>query len=287
MKDALGIILAGGYGTRLFPLTVATNKQLLPVFDKPMIYYPLTTLISFGIKNIVIISHENQIELYQKLFGNGEKWGLNITHLIQEKPKGIPQAFTIAKYHLTDRNILILGDNIIHGHVFTKESLFGECGSNIFAYEVSDARRYGVVTFDGDGSLISLEEKPKNPKSNFAVPGIYSFDYNVDYFTDILQPSKRGELEIVDLIREYNRCAPKNVKVTLMDRGTAWLDAGTPTSLAQASQYIQTIQERTGTMVGCFEEECLAQSLIDIDMFAKNIETYPDGDYKNYLQKLT
>jgi glucose-1-phosphate thymidylyltransferase len=280
-----GIILAGGYGSRLFPLTKAVNKQLLPVFDKPMIYYPLTTLVSCGIQDVCIISSYEYLPLYRELFDDGSQWGLTITYRLQPDPKGLPQAFTIAEDHLGDANILILGDNIFHGFNFFPETLpKHDGGGEIWAYEVEDPRRYGVVVFGADGNLISLEEKPTHPASNYAVPGIYMFDNRVAEYAKQLVPSARGELEIVDLIKKYAETS--RIHVQKMPRGSAWLDAGTPESLSQASLYVQTIQSRQGIMIGCVEEECLRQKFITEPDIVKLLATYPKCAYRDYLEKI-
>ncbi len=253
-----GIILSGGSGTRLYPLTTTVNKQLLPVYDKPMIYYPLTTLMNNGIREICIISSPQHIDLYKNLFGTGENLGMKIVYAIQPKPEGLPQAFTIAKEFINNEpSCLILGDNIFHGSFDIPEKIYG---GYVFAYEVNNPSAYGVIEFASNGTVISLEEKPKEPKSKYAVVGIYSFDKDVSSITKELKPSVRKELEIVDLIKIY--LERRDLGVKILPRGTAWLDAGTPSSLFQASGYIQSIQERTGVMIGCPEETAFRQGFI-------------------------
>ena len=283
-----GIILSGGLGTRLYPMTTVVNKQLLPVYDKPMIYYPLSTMVSMGIKDICIISSPDHLTHYQNLFKfSGQEWGLNIEFRPQLAPRGLPEAFTIAEDFLGDANVLILGDNIFHGHVFNTDQFLSPGvggGAIIWAYQVEDPRRYGVVELDKNGMVISLEEKPTEPKSNYAVPGIYAFDSTVGLRTALLKPSKRNELEITDLIMSYSKGS--YLMAEKMSRGAVWLDAGTPSSLAQASLYVQTIQERQGIMIGCIEEECMRQKFIDSNQMKKIIATYPKCSYRDYLERI-
>lgn len=277
-----GIILSGGTGSRLYPLTTVVNKQLLPIFDKPMIYYPLSTLISCGIKDICIISSYDFLPLYQKLFGDGERLGLNITYKVQPKPDGIAQSFLIAEEFIENDSVcLILGDNVFHGFNRMKVDF---TGAVIFAYNVNNPQEYGVVEFDSDGKALSIEEKPKVPKSKYAVPGLYFYDNKVVEYARVLKPSKRGEYEITDINRKYMEAGSLNV--IKMPKGTVWLDAGSPTTLAQASNYIQTVQERQGCKIACIEEECFRKEFINIDQFKKIIEKTPKSEYRNYLESI-
>jgi glucose-1-phosphate thymidylyltransferase len=278
-----GIILAGGTGSRLYPLTIASNKQLLPVYDKPMIFYSLTTLINAGIRDIMIISSINHIESYQNLFGKGTQYGLNIAYRAQMEPKGIAEAFIIGENWIGKENVcLILGDNVFHGEFYIPADPF--LGAVIYAYKVKDPSSYGVIELDG-GAPISIVEKPKNPISNLAIPGLYFFDYEVCEYAKRLKPSARGELEITDIMKEYMR--ENRLRVIQMNRGVAWLDAGTPESLFQSSAYIQAVQERTGLMVGCIEEACLKRGFISKSQLNKHIELLPNGtSYRKYLEEL-
>jgi len=289
-----GIILSGGSGTRLYPLTTMVNKQLLPVYDKPMVYYPLTTLLNFGIREILLISSPEYIGFYENLLGNGNKWGISIRYKVQEKPEGLAQAMILAEEFLEGQSAcLILGDNIFHGNINTYLSddkrNFGlnVLGSTVFAYEVKDPERYGVVEFDDSAykKVLSLEEKPKEPKSKYAIPGLYFFDKKASEYAKTLKPSPRGELEIIDLLKMYLERG--DLSVATMRKETVWLDAGTPTSLFQASAYIQTIQERQGIMIGCYEEACLKNEFISKERFKQAVETLPKCDYRKYLEGLT
>jgi len=278
-----GIILSGGTGSRLYPLTTTVNKQLLPVYDKPMIYYPMSTMITCGIREFCIISTPEDIHKYEKLFGDGKKYGLDICYEIQYKPRGIAEAFVIAEDFIKDDSVgLILGDNIFHGMAKVQPTLDGAI---IFAYHVNNPTAYGVVEFDENGLAISIEEKPTVPKSNYAVPGLYFYDNNVVEYARKLKPSKRGELEITDLNNVYLH--QKKLTVIEFPRGTAWLDAGTPESLYQSGAYVQTVQERQGIKIGCVEEECFRQGFIDKQQLKKLVEGLPKSEYREYLTKLT
>jgi len=277
-----GIVLAGGNGSRLYPMTNVVNKQLLPVCDKPLIYYPISTLINCGIKEICIISSPEFLPRFESLFKDGSHLGLDITYKVQYKPNGIAESFIIAEDFIGDDTVgLILGDNIFHGMARMKPTLEGAV---IFAYRVNDPERYGVVTFDEEHNVNSIEEKPKYPKSNFAIPGLYFYDNNVVKYVKSLKPSNRGELEITDLNKIY--LEKKKLKVIPFPRGTAWLDAGTPKSLMQSSNYIAAIQERQGTYVGCIEEDVYYKKFIDELQFKKLIDKMPSSDYKTYLERL-
>ena len=276
-----GIILSGGTGSRLYPLTATVNKQLLPVYDKPMIYYPLSTMISCGIREFCIISTPEYLPMYEKLFGNGNHLGLEVTYKIQYKPNGIAESFIIAEDFIGNDNVsLILGDNIFHGLNRVKTNLNGAL---VFAYEVNNPQDYAVVEFDDNNKVISIEEKPKAPKSKFAIPGLYFFDNRVVKFSKSLKPSKRGELEIVDVMNAYLNDG--GIDVIKFPRGTAWLDAGLPDSLFQSAAYVKTIQERQGIRIGCIEEECYNKGFINKAQLKKVIDKLPNSEYKAYLQK--
>lgn len=277
-----GIILSGGTGSRLYPLTTTVNKQLLPVYDKPMIYYPLSTMISCGIREFCIISTPEYLPLYERLFGDGKHLGLDICYKVQYKPRGIAESFIIAEDFIGDDSVgLILGDNIFHGMARMKPLLDGAI---IFAYQVNNPSDYGVVEFDDENKVISIEEKPQSPKSNFAVPGLYFYDNNVVEYAKSLKPSNRGELEITDLNRIY--LENEKLSVIQFPRGTAWLDAGTPGSLYQSGAYIETIQERQGIKVGCIEEDCYRKKFINKQQLLNIIDKMPKSEYKTYLSKL-
>lgn len=277
-----GIILAGGVGSRLYPLTSTINKQLLPVYDKPMIYYPLYTLLTCGITEFCIISSPDYLPLYEKLFGDGSQLGLKITYKVQYKPKGIAESFIIAEDFIGDDNVaLILGDNIFHGMPRVKPLLKGAV---IFGYEVNDPSAYGVIEFGEDNKVLSIEEKPTQPKSNYAVPGLYFYDNNVINYAKTLKPSARGELEITDLNLIY--LDKSELTAIKFARGTAWLDAGSAETLFQSSAYVHSIQSRQGIKIGCIEEECLKRNLINKAQFKNLVDKLPNCEYKQYLIKL-
>ena len=277
-----GIILAGGTGSRLYPLTSTINKQLLPVYDKPMIYYPFCTLLSCGIKDFCIISSPEYLPSYEKLFGDGSQLGIKITYKVQYKPRGIAESFIIAEEFINNDSVaLILGDNIFHGMPRVKPILHGAV---IFGYEVSDPRSYGVIEFDSDNNVISIEEKPTEPKSNYAVPGLYFYDKNVVEYAKTLKPSARGEIEITDLNLIY--LDNKQLTAVKFAKGTAWLDAGSAESLFESSAYVQAIQSRQGIKIGCIEEECFKRKYISKEQLKTLMEKLPNSEYKKYLNKL-
>ena len=283
-----GIILAGGTGSRLSPLTRAICKQLIPVYDKPMIYYPLSTLMLAGIEDILIISTPQDLPKFIELFGDGHVIGLHISYKEQPRPEGIAQAFIIGeKFIGKDAVSLILGDNIFYGHnlSITLQKMAGlKEGACIFGYWVANPQRYGVVEFNENNEVISIEEKPKCPKSNYAVPGLYFYDNEVVDIVKNLKPSERGELEITDVNLAYLK--KRNLKVELLGRGYAWLDTGTPDSLLDASNYIATMERRQGLKIGCIEEVAFRMGYIDKNRFEKIIEKLPVNDYRKYLEMI-
>ncbi|MGB0881335.1 MAG: glucose-1-phosphate thymidylyltransferase RfbA [Vicingaceae bacterium] len=282
-----GIVLAGGSGTRLHPLTLAVSKQLMPVYDKPMIYYPISILMSAGIKEILIITTPEDSTSFQKLLGNGNQFGCEFTYAIQEVPNGLAQAFVIGEEFIGDDNVaLILGDNIFYGTGL--DSLLVEnansSGGVVFAYHVSDPERYGVVEFDENQKAISIEEKPANPKSNYAVPGLYFYDNSVIEIAKGLEPSPRGEYEITDINSIY--LERDQLKVGVLDRGTAWLDTGTHASLMQASQYVQVIEERQGLKIGCLEEIAFNKGFITKQQLIALAKPLVKSGYGDYLMQI-
>jgi len=288
MARLKGIILAGGSGTRLYPLTHAVSKQLMPVFDKPMIYYPLSTLMLAGIQDILVITTPHEQDGFIRLLGDGSHLGLNIEYQVQLRPEGIAQAFVIGREFIgQDRVALILGDNIFYGHGlsgYLQEAAAQVEGAQVFAYQVRDPERYGVVTFDNQGQATSLEEKPVHPKSSFAVTGLYFYDNRVVSIADFLKPSARGELEITDVNRTY--LETESLRVRVLSRGIAWLDTGTHESLMQAAQYIQVLQERQGLMVACPEEIAYSMGYIQADDVARLATRMKDNGYGQYLLSL-
>nr|WP_298793930.1 glucose-1-phosphate thymidylyltransferase RfbA [uncultured Allomuricauda sp.] len=284
-----GIILAGGSGTRLHPITLAVSKQLMPVYDKPMIYYPLSTLIESGIWEILIISTPHDLPMFQRLLGDGRKYGCRFEYAVQDEPNGLAEAFIIGEKFIGDDKVaLILGDNIFYGTGLEEllQSNNNPDGGIIYAYHVTDPERYGVVEFDDEGKVISIEEKPEEPKSNFAVPGIYFYDNDVVEIAKNIQPSARGELEITDINQEYLKRG--KLKVSIMDRGTAWLDTGTFQSLMQASQFVQVIEERQGLKIGAIESSAYKMGFITKNQFKKLTEPFLKSGYsKRLLEVLT
>lgn len=282
-----GIILAGGSGTRLYPLTKVISKKLMPVYDKPMIYYPLTTLLSAGIKDILIISTLKDLPRFKELLGSGKDYGCVFEYAIQEEPKGLAEAFIIGENFIgKDSVALILGDNIFYGSGLDKtlQNNANPQGGVIFAYHVHDPKRYGVVEFDSNNMAISIEEKPEKPKSNFAVPGIYFYDNSVVEIAKNIKPSKRGELEITDVNKMYLNKGTLNVQI--LDKGTAWLDTGTFASLMQASQFVQVIEERQGQKIGCIEEVAYKMEYINKSQLLKLAEPLLKSGYGEHLQQL-
>ncbi|MEA2102969.1 MAG: glucose-1-phosphate thymidylyltransferase RfbA [Thermodesulfobacteriota bacterium] len=281
-----GIILAGGAGTRLYPLTLVASKQLQPVFDKPMIYYPLATLMTAGIKDILIISTPEDTPRFETLLGDGSRWGIDISYRVQPEPKGIAQAFIIGEGFIGNDSVcLILGDNLFYGRMGLDRIVREfSCGAMVFGYPVTDPQRYGVVAFDNKGKAISIEEKPANPRSHYAVPGLYLYDNQVIRLTKALVPSNRGELEITDLNLEYMRQG--KLMVEQLGRGIAWLDTGTHMSLLEASHFIGTLEARQGMKIACLEEISLSLGYIDKDHMAKIIEDTPRSQYRQYLERI-
>ena len=283
-----GIILAGGSGTRLYPATQVVTKQLLPVYDKPMVYYPLTTLMLAGIRDILLISTPQDTPRYRQLLGNGRRWGINLSYEVQLEPKGIPQAFSIgAGFIGADPCALILGDNIFYGHdlaVDLQQAAKSRKGATIFAYQVQDPERYGVIEFDRNRKVVSIEEKPKQPKSRYAQTGLYIYDNQVVGIARKLTPSPRGELEITDVNLEYLRRG--ELEVVLMGRGIAWLDTGTHDALLAASMFIETIEKRQGLKVACPEEIAFRMGYIDAGQLQALADSIGNSSYGNYLKSI-
>ena len=283
-----GIILAGGSGSRLHPMTLAASKQLMPVYDKPMIYYPLSTLMQAGIRDILIITTPEDAPMFEQLLGDGSSWGINLSYAQQPKPEGLAQAFLIGEKFIGDSRVcLILGDNIFYGHQIEetlRSAVDQESGASVFAYYVTDPERYGVVQLDADNNAIDLEEKPANPKSHYAVTGLYMYDNDVIDIAKNIKPSARGELEITDVNKAY--LERKALKVELFERGTAWLDTGTVQSLLDAAVFIRVLEERQGLKIGCPEEIAYRQGFIDSEQLARLAKKLEKSGYGAYLQQL-
>lgn len=281
-----GIILAGGSGSRLYPITKVYSKQLALIYDKPLIYYPLSILMLGGIKDVLIISNKETIPLYQQLFGNGSNIGMNFEYVIQPEPNGIAQAFILGeKFIGSDMSCLVLGDNIFYGNLeFFYKALKTEKGATVFGYKVHDPERYGIVEFDKSGKVLSLEEKPAKPKSQYAVPGLYIYDNRVVEISKNLKPSARGELEITDVNKVYLESG--ELRVEKIGRGVAWLDTGTPEALLAASNFFGVIEDRQGLKVACIEEIAYLRGFIDRNQFTKLIDEIPKSLYREYLEKV-
>jgi glucose-1-phosphate thymidylyltransferase len=281
-----GIILAGGKGTRLYPMTSVMSKQLQAVYDKPMFYYPLSTLMLAGISEIMIISTPEDLPLFRKILGDGSKLGISIVYAEQKEPKGLPEAFQIARNFIGDSDVcMILGDNIFYGKLdFLREAIANNKGGTIFAYQIDDARTYGVVEFDMGGKILSIEEKPEVPKSDYAIPGLYIFDKDCVKFADELLPGLRGELEIIELQKRYLESGKLNLRI--IGRGIAWLDAGTPEMMLEAGSFIHAIEKRQGLKIACLEEIAFNEGLINKNSFIKIVDEMSECSYKDYCLKI-
>ena len=286
--NTVGIILAGGTGSRLHPSTIAVSKQLLPVYDQPMIYYPLSTLMQAGIREVLIITTPNEQESFRNLLGNGAHLGLRLSYAAQPKPEGLAQAFLIGERFIGSRRVcLVLGDNIFYGDRIEdtlKTAVRSDLGATVFGYYVNDPERYGVVVLNAEGRAIDLEEKPSRPKSNYAVTGLYMYDNSVVEISKSIKPSARGELEITDVNKEYLRRG--ELKVELFDRGTAWLDTGTVQSLLDAANFIKVLQDRQGLKIGCPEEVAFRQGFIDATQLGRLADKYRNSSYGSYLNSI-
>jgi glucose-1-phosphate thymidylyltransferase len=281
-----GIILAGGSGTRLYPMTAVFSKQLQVIYDKPMIYYPLAILMLVGIKDVLIISTPQDTPNFEKLLGNGHNWGVNIEYKVQHAPKGIAEAFIYGEEFIGDDQVLlILGDNLFYGKLdFLRNAIKNNNGGTVFGYRVNNPSAYGVVEFNENNEVVSIEEKPKKPKSKYAIPGLYVFDCDVANISKNMQPSERGELEITDVQKEYLKRG--KLKVEIIGRGVAWLDTGTPENLIEAGEFIHSIEKRQGLKIACLEEIALNQGFITKEKYIKVIENLPNCSYKEYCMNI-
>ena len=286
-----GIVLAGGSGTRLYPSTIAVSKQLLPIYDKPMIYHPISVLMLAGIKEILIISTPQDLPNFKRLLGDGEQFGVSFSYVEQPSPDGLAQAFILGKEFIGDDDVaLVLGDNIFYGPGFSGtlkrvvKNIKNNGGATVFGYQVKDPQRFGVVEFDNSGKVLSLEEKPKVPKSNYAVTGLYFYDNDVVKFAQNLKPSARGELEITDLNNIY--LSKNNLNVEILGRGFAWLDTGTHHSLLQASQYVQTIEENQGIKIACLEEVAYRMGFVSKEFLLSKVDNFKNNEYYNYIKSM-
>ena len=283
-----GVVLAGGSGTRLHPITQGVSKHLLPIYDKPMIFYPISVLMLAGINEILLITTPEDVDAYKRLLGSGYKYGLNIEYAIQEKPNGIAEAFIIGEKFIGNNNVaLILGDNIFYGHNFTSQlnkAVSRKNGSTVFGYEVKDPERYGVINFNKDGNAISIDEKPKNPKSNYAVTGLYFYDNKVLEVAKSIVPSERGELEITDINKNY--LENDSLAVEILGRGFTWLDTGTHNSLIEANQFVQSVENSQGLKIACLEEIAYFNGWISKDQIIEQIESLKKSNYGQYLKKI-
>lgn len=281
-----GIVLAGGSGTRLHPITRVVSKQLLPVYDKPMIYYPISTLMLGGIRDILIISTPSEVPRFRELMGDGSRLGVRFEYIVQDAPRGLPEAYTLGADFIGDSSsCLILGDNLFYGNMdFFRRSLQKDEGGTIFGYQVHDPERYGVVEFDKSGKVLSVEEKPAKPKSRYAIPGLYCFDKNVVEIARNLKPSVRGETEITDIIKAY--LSAGTLDVQLMQRGMAWLDTGTPQSLLEAANFVATVEHRQGLKIACLEEIAHRMGMIDLNQFKALADELSRSTYGSYLKEL-
>jgi glucose-1-phosphate thymidylyltransferase len=282
-----GIVLAGGTGSRLAPLTSAFSKQLLPVYDKPMVMYPIATLMAAGIREIALVTTESDSPLFQKILGDGSRYGISLQYVVQQTPKGIPDAFNVCRDFIEGQSVaLILGDNVFHGSGLGRDlaKYTNIKGAQVFAYKVSNPSEYGVIEFDSTGEVISIEEKPEQPHSNYAIPGLYFFDNSVTQYVLQLNPSRRGELEIADLLKMY--LASKELQVTILPRGTAWLDTGTPEGLIDAGNFVRVIESRQGIKIACLEEVAWRMGWISKEDLEKNAKFFKNS-YGEYLQSLS
>ncbi len=284
--NTVGIILAGGSGTRLYPMSAAMSKQLQPIYDKPMIYYPLSTLMLSGIREILIISTPRDTPQFQSLLKDGSQWGINLSYAVQEQPRGLADAFIVGRDFIGNRqSCLILGDNIFYGKLdFLRRAIYSNAGGYIFGYHVQDPERYGIVEFDSERKVVSIEEKPKKPKSNYAIPGLYVFTPDVVEIATQLTPSTRGELEITDVQKAYLR--DQRLNVELLGRGIAWLDTGTPESLLEAGTFIHAIEKRQGTKIACLEEIAFTKGFLDRIEYRKSVDRLPNSPYKEYCKTI-